>query len=65
MGQRHPDTEWKVADLVEHLIEEHRWAAPLMHGQDLESAAKVVEDPDRCRSTVAWARTSHRSGTTP
>ena len=38
-----PDTEWKVADLVEHLIEEHRWAAPLMHGQDLESAAKVVE----------------------
>ncbi|MDT4957324.1 MAG: hypothetical protein QOD31_1123 [Pseudonocardiales bacterium] len=38
-----PDTEWTVADLVEHLIEEHRWAAPLMHGQDLESAAKVVE----------------------
>jgi uncharacterized protein (TIGR03086 family) len=38
-----PDTEWTVADLVEHLIEEHRWAAPLMHGQDLESSAKVVE----------------------
>jgi len=38
-----PDTEWTVADLVEHLIEEHRWAAPLMHGKDLESAAKVVE----------------------
>ena len=38
-----PDTEWMVADLVEHLIDEHRWAAPLMHGQDLESAAKVVE----------------------
>lgn len=38
-----PDTEWTVADLVEHVIEEHRWAAPLMHGQDLESAAKVVE----------------------
>jgi len=38
-----PDTEWSVADLVEHLIEEHRWAAPLLHGQDVESAAKVVE----------------------
>jgi uncharacterized protein (TIGR03086 family) len=38
-----PDTEWTVADLVEHLIDEHRWAAPLLHGQDYESAAKVVE----------------------
>jgi len=38
-----PDTEWTVADLVEHLIDENRWAAPLLHGQDLESAAKVVE----------------------
>jgi uncharacterized protein (TIGR03086 family) len=38
-----PDTDWTVADLVEHLIEENRWAAPLLHGQDLESAAKVVE----------------------
>ncbi|MFN2518197.1 MAG: TIGR03086 family metal-binding protein [Jatrophihabitantaceae bacterium] len=38
-----PDTEWTVADLVEHVIEEHRWAAPLLHGQDLDSAAKVVE----------------------
>jgi uncharacterized protein (TIGR03086 family) len=40
---RTPDTEWSVADLVAHLVEEHRWAAPLMHGQDLESAGKVVE----------------------
>jgi uncharacterized protein (TIGR03086 family) len=38
-----PDTEWTVADLVGHLIEEHRWAAPLMHGLDLDSAGKVVE----------------------
>ena len=38
-----PDTEWDVAALVGHMIEEHRWAAPLLHGQDLESAAKVVE----------------------
>jgi len=38
-----PDTEWSVADLVAHLVDEHRWAAPLIHGQDLESAGKVVE----------------------
>jgi uncharacterized protein (TIGR03086 family) len=36
-------TEWTVAQLVDHLIDEHRWAAPLMHGQDLEAAAKVVQ----------------------
>jgi uncharacterized protein (TIGR03086 family) len=40
---RTPDSEWSVADLVAHLVDEHRWAAPLMHGQDMESAAKVVE----------------------
>lgn len=38
-----PDADWTVADLVGHLIEENRWAAPLLHGQDVESAAKVVE----------------------
>ena len=38
-----PDSEWSVADLVGHMVEEHRWAAPLVHGQDVESAAKVVE----------------------
>jgi len=37
-----PDSEWRVADLVGHLIEEHRWAAPLLHGQDLETAGKIV-----------------------
>lgn len=38
-----PDSEWRVADLVAHLVEEHRWAAPLLHGQDMDSAAKIVE----------------------
>jgi uncharacterized protein (TIGR03086 family) len=37
-----PDSEWDVAALVQHLIEEHRWAAPLLHGLDMESAGKVV-----------------------
>jgi uncharacterized protein (TIGR03086 family) len=38
-----PDAEWDVAALVDHLIEENRWAAPLLHGLDLESAGKVVQ----------------------
>jgi uncharacterized protein (TIGR03086 family) len=38
-----PDPEWSVADLVAHLVAEHRWAAPLLHGLDLASAGKVVE----------------------
>jgi uncharacterized protein (TIGR03086 family) len=38
-----PDDDWNVTDLVRHLVEEHRWAAPLVHGQDLESAGKIVE----------------------
>jgi uncharacterized protein (TIGR03086 family) len=38
-----PAAEWSVSDLVEHLIDEHRWLPPLLHGLDLESAGKVVE----------------------
>jgi uncharacterized protein (TIGR03086 family) len=37
-----PASEWTVADLVSHLIEEHRWAAPLMDGHDMEAAEKIV-----------------------
>lgn len=38
-----PDRDWDVAALLGHLIEEHRWAPPLLHGLDLESAGKVVQ----------------------
>jgi uncharacterized protein (TIGR03086 family) len=38
-----PDTEWTVTDLVRHLVEEQRWAAPLIHGHDLDAAGKIVE----------------------
>jgi uncharacterized protein (TIGR03086 family) len=38
-----PDSEWDVAALVEHVIDEDRWLAPLLHGLDLESAGKVVQ----------------------
>lgn len=38
-----PDTEWSVADLVNHLVDEHRWVPPLLRGLDLDAAGKVVE----------------------
>ncbi len=38
-----PATEWNVADLVEHLVQEQLWAAPLLHGHDLATAGKIVE----------------------
>ena len=38
-----PCREWSVAELVDHVIEENRWAAPLLHGLDVKSAGKVVE----------------------
>lgn len=37
-----PDSEWDVAALVDHLIDENQWVAPLVHGLDLEAAGKVV-----------------------
>ncbi len=37
-----PNAQWSVADLVRHLVDEHRWLPPLMHGLDLASAGDVV-----------------------
>ncbi len=60
-----PNSRWTVADLVDHLIDEHRWIEPLLDGQDLHTAGEIVRgtrDPgDR---VVAWddaARLSYRS----
>lgn len=33
-----PDAQWSVADLVWHLVDEHRWARPLLAGLDLDEA---------------------------
>jgi uncharacterized protein (TIGR03086 family) len=38
-----PDRDWTVADLVDHLIDEQRWVAPLMSGASVEEAQKTVE----------------------
>jgi len=37
-----PDAQWTVADLVGHLVDEHRWAAPLLAGLDMNAAGAVV-----------------------
>ena len=42
-----PDSEWTVADLVRHLIDEHLWMPPLLHGLDLETAGEVVAGSHR------------------
>ncbi len=37
-----PDAQWTVADLVGHLVDEHRWAAPLLAGLDMDAAGTAV-----------------------
>lgn len=37
-----PCSEWTVADLVRHLVDEHRWVPPLLGGLPLAAAARVV-----------------------
>ncbi len=37
-----PDAQWTVADLVGHLVDEHRWAGPLLDGLDMDAARAVV-----------------------
>ena len=51
-----PDSEWSVADLVDHLIDEQRWVAPLMRGDSLEDAGRAVEalGPAAADRKAAW-----------
>jgi uncharacterized protein (TIGR03086 family) len=60
-----PDSDWSVADLVDHLIGEHRWVEPLLDGQDLKTAGEIVagtRDPgDRVQAWDEAARSSYRS----
>jgi uncharacterized protein (TIGR03086 family) len=38
-----PDAQWTVADLAGHLVDEHRWAGPLLDGLDMDAARVVVD----------------------
>jgi uncharacterized protein (TIGR03086 family) len=56
-----PDAQWTVADLVGHLVDEHRWAGPLLDGLDMDAARAVVArwgSPGRDGGTLvpAWDR---------
>ncbi len=42
-----PCSEWDVSALVDHLIDEQVWVAPLMAGHDLDTAAAIVEESKR------------------
>jgi len=37
-----PDEQWTVADLLWHLVDEHRWTRPLLAGLDLDQAGAVA-----------------------
>jgi uncharacterized protein (TIGR03086 family) len=37
-----PDADWSVAELVDHLVDQHRWFPPLMHGLDLAAAEEIA-----------------------
>ncbi|MCU1659873.1 MAG: hypothetical protein JWO57_4529 [Pseudonocardiales bacterium] len=52
-GAPTPATEWSVTDLVGHVVDEHRWAPPLLHGHDLDAAAKIVEGVASTRHDVS------------
>jgi uncharacterized protein (TIGR03086 family) len=52
-----PCSAWDVGTLVDHLIDEHLWLPPLMAGQDLDAAGKIVESAQRTIGTdraAAW-----------
>jgi len=50
-----PDTEWTVADLVRHVVDEQRWVAPLLSGRTLDEAeASLAPIGDDLRSE--WSR---------
>jgi uncharacterized protein (TIGR03086 family) len=61
-----PDAQCTVADLAGHLVDEHRWAGPLLDGLDMDAARAVVarwEPPGRDGATLvpAWDRAAAMS----
>jgi uncharacterized protein (TIGR03086 family) len=63
-----PDAQWTVADLVGHLVDEHRWAGPLLAGLDMDAARAVVarlgpSGPDGPALVPAWDEAAARSAT--
>ncbi|MFZ2529182.1 MAG: TIGR03086 family metal-binding protein [Rhodococcus sp. (in: high G+C Gram-positive bacteria)] len=63
-----PDTEWDVARLVEHMVDEQRWIPPLLSGMtvpDAEASLAPIGDDLRAEwsryaetASIAWAATA-------
>lgn len=57
-----PCSSWTVADLLKHMIDEHRWAPLLLSGEDLETAgshvAEIADGEDLIGSWLAAATES-------
>jgi uncharacterized protein (TIGR03086 family) len=57
-----PCSEWDVRDLVAHVVDEHRWIAPLLAGRSIaEVAAELDDDVLGSDLRSAWARWSSES----
>ncbi|MGV9744260.1 TIGR03086 family metal-binding protein [Rhodococcus zopfii] len=57
-----PDTEWDVAQLVEHMVDEQRWIPPLLSGMtvaDAEATLAPIGDDLRAE----WSRYAESAGT--
>jgi uncharacterized protein (TIGR03086 family) len=61
-----PDEQWTVADLLWHLVDEHRWAKPLLAGLDLDTAGAVAaglgpDSRDGATLVLEWDRAAGSS----
>lgn len=57
-----PCAEWDVRDLVGHVVDEHRWIAPLLAGRSIaETAAELDGDVLGTDPRAAWTRWSAQS----
>ncbi|MEE2056794.1 TIGR03086 family metal-binding protein [Rhodococcus artemisiae] len=55
-----PDTEWTVADLVRHMVDEQRWVAPILEGRTLADAEATLE-PIRDDLAAEWHRYAEKA----
>ena len=54
-----PATEWTVRDLVLHVLDEHLWVPPLVHGHDLQTAEEIVKAAQSSRDDQDLAAEWH------
>lgn len=58
-----PATEWTVRDLVLHVLDEHLWVPPLVHGHDLQAAEEVVKAAQTARDDADLKSEWHSAAT--